>query len=303
MGEGEPPALPKFPWIDLPKSQRNATVWIQESSWLQGMEGELDSSHVSILHTNPSTLATSPVHQHYSATDLVPKLYAKDTPIGMLALARRNAEGKYYWRVSQFMLPCFSSIPSANFPIGGRAYVPIDDHNAYTWDFNYFTKGELPKAFLDYIGKGLAFPPDGEYKSYKLNTGSIIDTWVPVRTAQNNYLINREGESLSSPTGIHGLNDQDRAMQEGMLSSESLGAGIVDRKKEFLVAADIAIVRARRRILAAVQDDANLAKFRETIKDGSAYAVKPLDIVSELGDPDPFTKKFDAELSPQREFA
>jgi phenylpropionate dioxygenase-like ring-hydroxylating dioxygenase large terminal subunit len=109
MGQGEPPALPKFPWMDLPKSQRNATVWIQESSWLQGMEGELDSSHVSILHTNPSTMATSPVHQKYSATDLSPKLYAKNTPIGILALARRNADEKFYWRVSSL---CFRhSVP------------------------------------------------------------------------------------------------------------------------------------------------------------------------------------------------
>jgi phthalate 4,5-dioxygenase oxygenase subunit len=123
------------------------------------MEGEIDSSHVSILHTNPSTFATSTVHQHYSATDLSPKLFAKDTPVGILAIARRNAEGRFYWRVSQWMLPAFSSIPSAAFPVGGRAYVPIDDENAYTWDFNYDLARDLPKEFLDYVAKGLAFPP------------------------------------------------------------------------------------------------------------------------------------------------
>ena len=31
MGTGIPPALPKFPWIDLPKSQRIASVWLQET--------------------------------------------------------------------------------------------------------------------------------------------------------------------------------------------------------------------------------------------------------------------------------
>ena len=35
MGSDEPPALPQFPWMNMPKSQRNATVWIQESNWLQ----------------------------------------------------------------------------------------------------------------------------------------------------------------------------------------------------------------------------------------------------------------------------
>lgn len=303
MGQDTPPELPKFPWMGLPKSQRNATVWIQESNWLHGMKGELDSSHVSILHTNPATMATSPVHQRYSATDLSPKLYAKNTTIGVLAIARRNAERQFYWRVSQFMVPAFSSIPSADFPIGGRAFIPIDDHNTYTWDFNYFAKGDLPPSFLYSVGRGLAFPPESTYQPFKLNTGAIIDTFVPVRMAQNNYLINREGQSLSSPTGIHGLNDQDRAMQEGMFALEGSDRRIVDRTEEFLVAADIGIVRARRRILEIVQDDASLAAFKQTIRDGTAYAVKPLDVVSEHGELDAFLAQNDRQLAPKREAA
>ncbi|MGT2460300.1 Rieske 2Fe-2S domain-containing protein (plasmid) [Cupriavidus basilensis] len=300
MGEGEAPELPKFPWIDLPKSQRNATVWIQESNWLQGMEGELDSSHVSILHTNPATLATSPVHRPYSAVDLTPKLYAKDTPIGILGVARRNADDQYYWRVSQFMVPAFSSIPSVDFPVGGRAFIPIDDYNTYTWDFNYYFKGDLPQDFLDYTGKGLAFPPESNYQSYRLNTGTIIDAFVPVRTAENNYLINRDGGSLSSPSGIHGLNDQDRAMQEGMLATEGSEGRIVDREKEFLVATDIAIVRARRRILNIVQSEESLEQFRQTIKDGTAYSVEPLDVLSQIDDVDSFVREYKTQLGPQK---
>lgn len=299
MGEDEPPAFPQFPWVGLPKTQRNATVWIQESNWLQGVEGELDSSHVSILHTNPSTLATSPVHRPYSAIDLMPKLYAKETPIGILAMARRDADTQFYWRTSQFMAPTFSSIPSAEFPVGGRAFIPMDDYNTYTWDFNYDTKGDLPQAFLDYAGKGLAFPPESRYQSYRLNTGTIIDTFVPVRTAQNGYLIDRQANSLASPSGIHGLNDQDRAMQEGMTAIVDSGGRIADRAKEFLVGADVAIVRARRRILDIVKDEGSLARFKEIIKDGAAFSVVPLDVVSELGDVDAFVQHFSKELAPQ----
>jgi phenylpropionate dioxygenase-like ring-hydroxylating dioxygenase large terminal subunit len=296
MGSDEPPALPAFPWMDLPKSQRNATVWIQESNWLQGMEGELDSSHVSILHTNPATMATSPVHRPYSAIDITPKLYAKETDIGILAIARRNADENFYWRVAQFMAPCFSSIPSVDFPVGGRAFIPIDDHNTYTWDFNYYLKGDLPEKFLDYVGKGLAFPPDSTYEPVRLNTGTIIDTFVPVRNKRNNYLIDRKGASLSSPSGIHGLNDQDRAMQEGMRALPDSEGRVVDREKEFLVATDIAIVRSRRRLLELVKSEENLAKFRETVRDGTAYAVVPLDVVSEVSDMNEFLEKHQGEL-------
>lgn len=300
MGDHEPPAFPQFPWIDLPKSQRNASVWIQESNWLQGIEGELDSSHVSILHTNPQTMATSPVHRPYSAIDITPKLSARETPVGLLAIARRHADDKYYWRVSHFMVPAFSSIPSADFPIGGRAFVPIDDHNTYTWDFNYYTKGDLPAEFLDYVGKGLAFPPDSEYQSFRLNTGTIIDTFVPIRNSRNNYLIDREGASLSSPSGIHGLNDQDRAMQEAMRAVPDSEGRTVDRSQEFLVATDIAIVRSRRRLLDIVKSDESLGQFRETIKDGTAYSVVPLDVLSEIADVDEFVQEYGQELSPGR---
>ncbi|MFB9127535.1 3-chlorobenzoate-3,4-dioxygenase [Paraburkholderia dipogonis] len=296
MGADDPPEFPKFPWIDLPKAQRNATVWIQESNWLQGIEGELDSSHVSILHTNPETMATSPVHRPYSAVDLTPKLYAKDTPVGVLAVARRNAGNEYYWRVAQFMVPSFSSIPAADFPVGGRAFIPIDDYNTYTWDFNYYLKGALPEDFLDYVGKGLAFPPQSEYRPYRLNTGTIVDTFVPVRTAANNYLINRQGASHSSPSGIHGLNDQDRAMQEGMLATPESDGRIVDRDKEFLVAADIAIVRSRRRLMRIVESEESLNKFRELIRDGSAYGVVPLDVLSDADELDDFLQKHQGEL-------
>jgi nitrite reductase/ring-hydroxylating ferredoxin subunit len=303
MGDDEAPALPRFPWMDLPKSQRNATVWVQESNWLQGVEGELDSSHVSILHTNPATLATSPVHRSYSAIDLMPKLYARNTPIGILACARRNADGQFYWRIAQFMAPTFSSVPSAEFPVGGRAFIPMDDFNCYTWDFNYFIKGDLPEAFRDYAGKGLAFPPDNQLQAYRLNTGTIVDTFVPVRTAANNYLINRDGHSLASPSGIHGLNDQDRAMQEGMTAIAGSHGRIVDRSREVLVAADIAIVRARRRLLDIIQDDATLAQFKQTIKDGTAFSLMPLDIVTDQGDVDAFAQQYDKELTVQAKAA
>ncbi len=299
MGDDAPPAFPQFPWIGLPKSQRNATVWIQESNWLQGVEGELDSSHVSILHTNPATLATSPVHRRYSAIDLMPKLYAKETPIGIIAMARRDAENQFYWRASQFMAPTFSSIPSAEFPVGGRAFVPMDDYNTYTWDFNYYTKGDLPQAFLDMASKGVVFPPESRYQSYRLNTGTIVDTFVPVRTAENGYLIDREANNLASPSGIHGLNDQDRAMQEGMTATADSGGRIVDRAKEYLVGADIAIVRARRRILDIVQSEESLGRFKATIKDGTAFSVRPLDVISELGDVDAFAKHYSKELAAQ----
>lgn len=112
----------------------------------------------------------------------------------------------------------------------------------------------------------------------------------------NSYLIDREGQSLSSPSGIHGLNDQDRAMQEGMAALPGTGGRIVDREAEFLVASDIAIVRARRRLLEVIRDEASLAKFQDIIRDGSAYAAMPLDALSEESEVNDFFEEHRGDL-------
>jgi hypothetical protein len=62
------------------------------------------------------------------------------------------------------MAPMFSLIPSASAPIGGRAWVPIDNHNTYTWDFTYEPHGDISADYLNYFGKGLLFPPKGELR-------------------------------------------------------------------------------------------------------------------------------------------
>jgi phthalate 4,5-dioxygenase oxygenase subunit len=279
MGEGPAPALPKFPWIDLPKSRRMASVWLQETNWFQGVEGEIDSSHVSILHKSKNQKeAGTFVHRPYTFLDPTPKLYTHDTPIGFMSLARRKAEDNFYWRVTQWMAPMFSFVPSAVWPIGGRAWVPIDDENTYTWDFSYSIDRDIPPDFLQNVMSGLMFPPSTEYKSYRLNSGATIDTYIPKRGTGNDYLVDRrmQAEDYES-SGIHGLNDQDRAMQEGM-------GRISDRSKEKLIAADLSVITARRKILDLVKSPESLASFRRLIEDGQAYATNPVDAIHATDD-------------------
>jgi phthalate 4,5-dioxygenase oxygenase subunit len=277
MGEGMPPELPKFPWVDLPQKQRMATVWLQETNWFQGAEGEIDSSHVSTLHRNGQSVTTTRAHRTYTYSDPKPQLTTHDTPIGFMSVARRKAEDKFYWRVTQWMAPMFSFIPSAAWPIGGRAWIPIDDENTYCWDFSYSPDGELPAQFMDFVEHGIAFPPKYQYQPIHLNTGSIIDTWQPLHTRRNDYMVDRVRQQGAETTGIHGINDQDRAMQESM-------GRIADRSKEKLVATDLAVVTARRKVLELLDSPESLQRFRDLVRNGQAFAVKPLDVVCELDD-------------------
>ena len=90
-------------------------------------------------------------------------------------------------------------------------------------------------------------------------------------------------------------------MQETMLAIEGTDGRITDRRQEFMVAADIVIVRMRRRVLLAMETPAALDRFREAIKDGSAYNVEPLDIVAEQSEVASFLERFDEKLIARRE--
>src|SRR5690625_6100447 len=71
-----------------------------------------------------------------------------------MSIARRKAGEQYYWRATQWMAPMFSIIPSAAWPIGGRAWVPIDDENTYCWDFSYTFDEQLPQSFIKSVEEG-----------------------------------------------------------------------------------------------------------------------------------------------------
>ena len=46
------PLLPNYEWMNLSPDHLYVTKSVQDCSWLQGLEGECDSSHLSVLHKN-----------------------------------------------------------------------------------------------------------------------------------------------------------------------------------------------------------------------------------------------------------
>ena len=59
----EQPPVPAFEWANLPTSHCYITKRWQECNYLQAMEGGVDSSHVSFLHS--SDLHTDPLHKNF----------------------------------------------------------------------------------------------------------------------------------------------------------------------------------------------------------------------------------------------
>jgi len=235
------PPLPEWEFALVPDPHRFVTKRWQECNWLQALEGGIDSSHVSFLHRGD--LETDPVFKgskgnQYNLGDLMPVFDVVESPGGLYIGARRNAEnGKYYWRITQWVMPSFTMIPPrGDHPVHGHFFIPLDDENCWTWSFDYRVKGPLDPELVKQMreGKGIH---------------AVVDpkTFLPLANKRNNYLIDREAQKRGrSYGGVEGFAMQDASIQESM-------GPIVDRSKENLVGTDKGIVMARRRLMRAAK--------------------------------------------------
>lgn len=233
------PELPEQEWMLVPDSHRYVTKKWQECNYLQALEGGIDSSHVSILHSG--SVNGLGVSKKSSSSDLLtkdtsPKFEVAETDYGLLIAAKRNAEeGKSYWRITQFIAPWYTMIPPfGGAPRGGHAWVPMDDENVWTWSWSWRATEPLTE-------EDIAREKDGQ----GIHAERIPGSFRPVANRDNNYLMDRElQKSGRSFAGIKGVGMEDHAVQE------STGR-IADRSLERLGTSDTGIIKARRFILNA----------------------------------------------------
>jgi len=238
------PAIPAFEWTTVPANRRFVSKRFQESNYLQAMEGGIDSSHVSFLHSGE--LHTDPLHQgtdgaRYQA-DTAPKFEVVESPAGLLIGARRNAKpGHYYWRITQFIMPWYTMIPpyGAN-ALNGHAWVPVDDENCWTWNMSHHPTRQLAEKELQAMRSG-----QGMYAEL------IPGTYRPVANKENDYLMDRAAQKAGRTySGVKGIAMQDASLQESM-------GPIQDRTNENLVSTDNAIIMTRHRLIRAARDAHN----------------------------------------------
>lgn len=280
------PPLPSFEWMQVPEENVSVSSWLHRSNFHLGMEGELDTSHISFLHSSkPDPDALGPASALQYAVDGAPEITLHETDYGYIYGSRRTFEDQYYWRVTQWMLPMWSAIPGGleEFVGNGRGWVPIDDHT--TMAFGYMYRPDRPLAAPEraFIESGAGFPPRTEYRPVELPDGYVIDAYDTVANKDNDYLIDREMQRNKNFTGIWGINEQDRGLIESMPWADPDRLGIVDTSQEMLVRSDYPILIARRRLVAMALD---LEKGVEPIAatKGDTYGVRAVSILSEYSD-------------------
>lgn len=285
-------------YANLPVEQTFAARWLQRTNWSQGLEGEIDSSHISWLHRDFDKNTTKQKSTGAQMTDdAAPHIELRQTDYGMVYGARRDHDGQYLWRVTQFILPMFSLIPRAPGDFvqgGGRAWVPVDDNNTTVFTFGYRVDHAIGQEELDtYYLSGALFPPRTEPGRYTLPDGGVIDTHLPVATKENDYLVDREMQRTTNFTGIWGVHDQDRALAE---NSRALPGdpGIADRSAEHLVSSDRAVVAARR-ILINLADALRKGTEPAVVAKPEAFGVRAISKLCSVASFDEFLEVYGHE--------
>jgi phthalate 4,5-dioxygenase len=235
------PPLPEWEFATVPRKHSFVSKRLQESNWLQAMEGGIDSSHVSFLHRsdlNSDPLFKGAKGNQYNLADSQPYFEVVESPGGLYIGARRNAEaGHYYWRITQWVMPCFTMIPPrGDHPVHGHFWIPVDDENCWTWSYDYKVSGPLSDSQVQAMREG-----KGIHVTY------VPGTFRPLANKDNDYLIDRASQKAGTTfSGVHGIAMQDASLQESM-------GPIVDRMKENLVSTDNGIIMARHRLLRSVK--------------------------------------------------
>lgn len=234
------PDLPELEWCMLPEDHVFVSKRIQYSSYLQAMEGGIDTSHVSYVHS--FEVDTDPMHKGVKALDYIKadgnvvfEIERMDS--GLTLFGRRNGEpDSYYWRVTQWLFPWFTLIPPfGEHALGGHAWVPIDDYNCWAWSINYQPHRPLSEQEVSDMKAGR-----GIHVEYE-EPGSF----VPKANRDNDYLIDRQAQQEKrSYSGVFGFAAQDYSLQESM-------GPIQDHSTEHLLPTDRAIVMARRMLFDA----------------------------------------------------
>jgi phthalate 4,5-dioxygenase oxygenase subunit len=235
------PPPPALEWIDVAPEQRFTSKRLQECNYLQAMEGGIDSSHVSFLHSG--TLRNDPLFtgsrgNRYNDHDRSPVFEVAEFSGGLLIGARRIADDdRYYWRITPWIMPWYTIIPPrAKHPIGAHAWVPIDDESCWAWCINYHPARALSVEEREVMANGGGF-----------HVRYIPGTFVPLANKRNDYLIDRAAQKRGETySGVIGIAMQDASIQES-------AGPIQDRTRENLVSTDNGIIMARRMLLRAAR--------------------------------------------------
>ncbi len=232
------PLLPNYEWLNLAPENLYVTKSIQDCSWLQGLEGECDSSHLSFLHRNftgerPRGGGDGTLY----AADTAPQLEGIEMDYGIRMLSCRRIGPDTYLRVSNIVMPCHGFIPTGGIKGNAEGYtihshVPIDDTHSMRYNIHFRRNRPIE-------------PEERQHDE------EIRSDFRKVRNLQNNYLQDREKQKRENFTGMGPI-----FLVHDACATETMGPRY-DRSREHLGASDMTVIVARKFLLNAARAVAN----------------------------------------------
>lgn len=241
--DAQPPFTPP-PWAPNAEVRVSVSKIVVPCNWAQILEGQIDSSHSSSLHSSDMVPARVDGAQATDekwlrpSTDKSPRMQVELAGYGFRYAAIRrpikDASTHDYVRSTVFVAPSSALIPPNNHYNVANINTAIDDtHTAF-----HFIAWGSPES-----------TPDIKAWRKFLHTEVGVDVdaqFQPLRNVNNDFWQDRQEMQAGSFTGIKGIPNQDMAMWV------TLGP-IADRSSERLGASDMAIVAFRQQMVAAAR--------------------------------------------------
>jgi phthalate 4,5-dioxygenase len=291
----------------LPPERVLATKMHSTCNWMQAMEGNMDTSHISWLHqfnaaadipddgSDKPGYPSNPISWKFWLHDRAPRLEVEDTWYGFKYVGiRTTPNGHTHVRMSAFCYPYITVIATVPFGVMQGVFVPIDDYNTARYLIN--------TRPIDNSG-GVGGAPLFSVSPFTMARSEADNGIVPRKyTAENDYGIDREEQRTTTYSGVKEFVSQD------LMVTESMGP-IYDRTQERLGTSDKAIIRMRRLLIAAAKKVAEGGEPPATSPDLDYFEVRSAEKILEPGEDwrvlgtnaDPLVQEMDVYGVPDRQ--
>jgi len=234
----------------LPAANVAAVKELVRCNWVQSMDGDVDTAHISNLHMFDA-IADVPddgTDQPGYPSGYMSMRFWRHDPRALIELndewhgfryagIRTTPNGHRHARVTAYIFPASNIIAAIPFSTRQIFVVPVDDYNTHRYNFTV-----TPPANPRGLG-GPAFFTFEKYPFEMLPPNGVVERKY---TPENDYLIDRVAQKGTSYSGIKDFRSQD------LMATESAGP-IYDRTREHLGSTDVAVIRMHRMLLRAAK--------------------------------------------------
>jgi phthalate 4,5-dioxygenase oxygenase subunit len=231
----------------LPAEHRLATKLEARCNWVQTLEGNIDTAHISWLHmfdaaadiaddgTDKPGYPSNAMTWKFWIHDRAPRLEVHDTWYGFrYAGLRTTPNDNTNVRITEYIFPYSTIIAAVPFNTRHLMVVPIDDHNCWRYTFN---------VAVDANPRGYGGAPLHDFSPFETPFTRQAGGITPREyVAENEYRIDRGVQRSETFSGIADFVSQD------LMVTESMGP-IYDRSQERLGTIDKAIIKMRQLLI------------------------------------------------------